>query len=336
MMGGAWAHRSRAAIDFVEDCDRDTRAMSPTGAIGGSELATSGRRWLQWGRDVVVLLKLRITTLVIITSLGGMALAVRLGAVPSLPVGTAIVAVVGLAMVVTSANILNMYLEREGDALMERTRDRPLPTGRLSPALALWIAFVLAVLALPVLAVGVNGLTAALAAWALALYAGFYTPLKRITCQAVLVGAVPGALPPLIGWTAVTGEVSLPGLALFGVLFFWQIPHFLAIGTLYLDEYSRAGVKVLPAERPMAVVRGQAMAHCVALVVVSLLLALPIGAFDGLGVAYFGAASMLGVFFLQAAAAPCDEPRAWARRLFHSSLIYLTALFLCFGLAAWI
>ena len=246
---------------------------TPTGAIGGQHASRSGV--VGRVRDVVALLKLRITTLVVITSLGGMALAVRLGAVSSLSVRTAVIAVVGLSMVVTSANMLNMYLERDGDALMERTRDRPLPSGRMNPSHALWAAFVLAVLALPVLAVGVNGLTAALAAWALALYAGFYTPLKRVTSQALLVGAVPGALPPLIGWTAATGEVALPGLALFGVLFFWQIPHFLAIGTLHLDDYTRAGVKVFPAERPMPVVRWHAMGHCLALIVVSLLLALP-------------------------------------------------------------
>ena len=306
---------------------------TPTGAIGGQHASRSGV--VGRVRDVVALLKLRITTLVVITSLGGMALAVRLGAVSSLSVRTAVIAVVGLSMVVTSANMLNMYLERDGDALMERTRDRPLPSGRMNPSHALWAAFVLAVLALPVLAVGVNGLTAALAAWALALYAGFYTPLKRVTSQALLVGAVPGALPPLFGWTAATGEVALPGLALFGVLFFWQIPHFLAIGTLHLDDYTRAGVKVFPAERPMPVVRWHAMGHCLALIVVSLLLALPFGELRGLGVGYFGVASLLGVGFLLAAAAPCDDAVAWAKRLFRSSLVYLTALFLCFGFAAW-
>lgn len=306
---------------------------TPTGAIGGHHASRSGL--VGRVRDVVALLKLRITTLVVITSLGGMALAVRLGAVSSLSVRTAVIAVVGLSMVVTSANMLNMYLEREGDALMDRTRDRPLPAGRINPSLVLWAAFVLAVLALPVLAVGVNGLSAALAAWALALYAGFYTPLKRVTSQALLVGAVPGALPPLIGWTAATGEVSLPGVALFGVLFFWQIPHFLAIGTLHLEDYTRAGVKVFPAERPMSVVRWHAMGHCLALIVVSLLLALPVGGLSGLGVGYFGAASLLGVGFLLAAAAPVEDAKEWAKRLFRSSLLYLTALFLCFGFAAW-
>ena len=118
---------------------------TPTGAIGGQHASRSGV--VGRVRDVVALLKLRITTLVVITSLGGMALAVRLGAVSSLSVRTAVIAVVGLSMVVTSANMLNMYLERDGDALMERTRDRPLPSGRMNPSHALWAAFVLYVLA---------------------------------------------------------------------------------------------------------------------------------------------------------------------------------------------
>jgi protoheme IX farnesyltransferase len=308
--------------------------LSATGGRVAAELAVERRGW--WGvvRDVVALLKLRITALVLVTSLGGMALAVRMGAA-TWNTARAALTVVGLCMVVSAANALTMYLERHSDALMERTKNRPLPAGRLSPDVALWLAWALVVLALPVLAMGVNGLTAALTFWALALYAGFYTPLKRVTSQALLVGAVPGALPPLIGWTALAGEVSLPGMALFGVLFFWQVPHFLAIATLYGQDYARAGLKVFPMEHPPEVVRRHAIGHCVALIATSLLLAPSGWGFDGLGLAYFLLAAVLGAGFFAAAWASCDEPRRWARRVFLASLIYLTVLFIGLGAAAW-
>jgi len=310
--------------------------MNPTTATGGAiEPAVAVRRRGVWSllRDVIALLKLRITALVLVTSLGGMALAVRMGAAVW-NVRTATLTVVGMCMVVSAANALNMYLERESDALMARTKDRPLPAGRLQPEVALWMAWALAVLALPVLAMGVNGLTAALTGWALALYAGFYTPLKRVTSQSLLVGAVPGALPPLIGWTALTGEVSLPGLALFGVLFFWQVPHFLAIATLCGEDYAKAGLKVMPMERPAEVVRRHAVGHGAALVAVSLVLAPSLAGFDGLGASYFLIALVLGLGFLGTTLASNRDPRRWARRVFLASLVYLTLLFVCLGAAA--
>ncbi|MEZ4440698.1 MAG: heme o synthase [Polyangiaceae bacterium] len=243
---------------------------------------------------------------------------------------------VGLCMVVGAANALNMYLERDSDALMARTKNRPLPAGRLQPVVALWLAWGLSVVALPLLAF-VNMPTALLAAWAFALYAGFYTPFKRVTHHALLIGAVPGALPPLIGWTAVTGEIGLGGLLLFGVLFFWQVPHFLAIATLFADDYANAGLKVMPKTEPPRVVRVHALVHGVLLLVVSLGLVGSLGPRGGLGLGYGLSALLLGGAFLAVIAGdPGEEAevtrrRRWARRVFFFSLIYLTALFAVIG-----
>jgi protoheme IX farnesyltransferase len=175
----------------------------------------------------------------------------------------------------------------------------------------------------------VNPLTAALAALALGLYVLAYTPLKRVTSRALLVGAIPGAMPPLLGWTAATGSIDWPGLALFGVLFFWQLPHFVAIATFRADEYARAGIIVLPAERGDRTARIHAVIYLCLLVSVSLAL-VPLGVCGSL---YCATALLLGAIFLAAGVrglSPATEKPAaahrWARQLFVVSLIYLPLL----------
>ena len=175
-------------------------------------------------RDLVTLAKPRITLLVITTTAGGLWLApVR---VDALIIGLALL---GTVLIVAGANALNMYIERDVDRRMDRTRDRPLPAGRLSPRVALWFGVALSVIAVPILAIGVNAVTALLALLAHLSYVLAYTPLKQRSHWALLVGAVPGAMPPLLGWTAATGRIGAAGLVLFGILFLWQIPHFFAI-----------------------------------------------------------------------------------------------------------
>ncbi len=167
---------------------------------------------------------------------------------------------IGTALLVAAANALNMYLERDADALMERTRDRPLPRAIVSPEAALAFGAGLA-------CVGHRRWCSwaatcspdCSASLAIAGYVAVYTPLKRVSGAALFVGAVPGALPPLMGWTAVTGHLDAPGLALFAVLFLWQIPHFLAIATYRGDDYARAGFKVLPLTRVGAAPRASTM-----------------------------------------------------------------------------
>jgi len=196
------------------------------------------RRWL---RDLVTLGKPRITGLVVLTFVGGMWLAPG-----SVERWRAIMTTVGTALLVAASNTFNMFLERNADGLMVRTSDRPLPSGRLAPetALAFWTA--LACVAVPLLFLGGNALTGLLGLGALSSYVWVYTPLKRRSAAALFVGAVPGALPPLMGWTAVTGHVAPQALALFAILFLWQIPHFLAIALYRIADYGRAGIRVLP------------------------------------------------------------------------------------------
>jgi protoheme IX farnesyltransferase len=274
--------------------------------------------------DVIALGKPRITLMVIVTQLGGIALALhaRGNSPSSLVLATS---VVGTVLVVAGANALNMYLERDSDRLMERTKNRPLPAGRLAPEVALAFGLITSLVALPLLTFVVNPMTGLLAALALLSYVLLYTPLKRRTTLSLLIGAVPGAAPPLIGWTSVTGHIEVPGLLLFAVLFFWQVPHFLAIATFRRAEYARAGLKVLPVERGDRVTRVHVVGYLALLVAASLAL-LP----AGVGGSIYGAAAGLlgaGIFAMGLAGFRRGSGDRWARSLFLGSLVYLTLLF---------
>jgi protoheme IX farnesyltransferase len=189
------------------------------------------------------LIKPRITTLVVLTTATGLWLA------PERPsFRTALFTVLGTILVVAAANVFNMYLERDTDALMPRTMNRPLPAGRIDPACALLFGVLLAAISVPLLTFVVGPLPGLLAALALVIYALVYTPLKRRTTASLLVGAVAGAIPPLIGWTAATGSIDPPALVLFAILFLWQVPHFLAIALFRRTEFARAGLLVRPNE----------------------------------------------------------------------------------------
>jgi protoheme IX farnesyltransferase len=219
-----------------------------------------------------------------------------------------------------------MYLERDSDAFMTRTMNRPLPAHRMEPQIALKFGVGLAAVSVPLLTFLVGALPGLLAAIALVSYVLLYTPLKRQTAAALLVGAIPGAVPPLIGWTAATDRLDLPGVLLFAVMFLWQVPHFLAITLFRKEEYARAGLVVQPnepgGERDA---RANIVRYVVALVAVSLLF-VPIGLAR---TAYLLAAILLGGGFLAYAFAGLREnagPR-WARKLFLFSLVYLPLLF---------
>jgi len=266
------------------------------------------------------LTKPRITALVIFTTAAGIWLA---PARPSLP--TVLLTLVGTAMVVAAANVLNMYLERDTDALMPRTMRRPLPSRRIEPRRALLFGVLLASVSVPLLAFGVGAIPGLLAAIALVGYVLIYTPLKRCTAASLLVGAVAGAMPPLIGWTAATGRIDLPGLLLFAVLFLWQVPHFLAITLLRRREYARAGL-IVQANEPAGdrEARRNIVLYTVALVAVSLMF-IPLGVG---GTVYLVSAVASGALFLALGiqglrADPCER---WARREFLGSLAYLTVL----------
>lgn len=271
-------------------------------------------------RDVISLAKPRVTALVLCTTAGGLYLAPGVVAAPLV-----LFTLLATAMTVGAANTLNCYLERDVDGLMERTRDRPLPAGRLDPRLALAVGLALAVVSVPLLTIVVNPLTALLGAVALVTYVLVYTPLKLRSPIALLVGAVPGAIPPLMGWTAATGSLDPPGLALFAVLFFWQVPHFLAIALCRKEDYLIAGLRTLPIVRGDRAARVHLALWALALVPTTLSL-VPLGVAGRL---YLIAASLLGAAFIGAClwGLRRDPGRAWARRVFLASIAYLALLF---------
>jgi protoheme IX farnesyltransferase len=271
-------------------------------------------------RDLVALTKPRITLMVLITAAGGMWLAPG-----TLDAASMAVMLLTTGMVVGAANTLNCYLERDTDRLMARTANRPLPDRRLEPWWALTLGVVMGLFAVPTLMLAVNPVTGLLGLIALVSYVAIYTPMKQYTPAALFVGALPGALPPLMGWTAVTGHIQLPGLVLFAVLFFWQVPHFIAISVFRQQEYERAGLKVLPSVRGIDSAKAQAVAYAGALWAVSLLL-VPYGL---AGTPYLVAAVILGGYFFWTALRGfwSQDADAWAKKLFVASLVYLTALF---------
>lgn len=206
-----------------------------------------------------------------------------------------IMTLIGTALSVASANTFNMIYERETDKLMRRTRFRPLATGRLKVSHAVTFAIVLGAISIFLLAAYVNLLTALLSFAAIFSYSLIYTPLKSKTPLALVVGAFPGAIPPLLGWTAVNNRVDLAGLALFGVLFAWQMPHFIAIAIYHKEDYFRAGIKVVSAVRGDHVAKVQAFLWSITLIAISFMLVpLKVG-----GVVYFIFAIALGFWFLR-------------------------------------
>ena len=270
--------------------------------------------------DLVALAKPRITALVLITTAGGYWLApVRRGPL------VAALTIIGTILIVAGANALNMYVERDIDGRMERTKNRPLPAGRLAPRVALWFGVALSVGAVPILAIGVNATTALLAVLANLSYVLAYTPLKQRSHWALLVGAVPGAMPPLLGWTAATGTIGAGGLVLFGILFLWQVPHFLAISIFRREEYARAGLKVMPNTLGLRATKHSIARYLFALLAVSLLL-VPLGVERP---AYTGLAAALGTVFLGWGCWGLREEAGarWARSLFGVSILYLALLF---------
>lgn len=271
-------------------------------------------------RDLAILMKPQITALVLITTAGGVWMAPG-----SIPLASLLAALFGTLGVVVGANTMNCYIERESDKYMGRTKNRPLPAGRISHQKALIYGLLIAIISGWILWRWVNWTTTYLAAIAFISYVWIYTPMKRLSPQALIVGSIPGALPPLMGWTAVTGRIDLAGLVLFGVLFFWQIPHFIAIAFYRQREYERAGLKTFPSQYGHTNALIQGVIWSLFLVITSLLLA-PLGVAGWL---YTSIASILGGVLLWYSVIGFWAPQrnVWARRFFLYTLIYLTALF---------
>jgi protoheme IX farnesyltransferase len=300
--------------------------MEGTFATGGRARVVAVPR----ARDVIALVKPRITMMVLFTAVGGLWLSrpFAVGAKPvasHAPLGVVALTLLGIALIVGGANALNMFIERDIDGFMKRTKDRPLPAGRMAPRFALVFGVVLSIAAVPILALGVNATTALLAVLANLLYVLAYTPLKQRSHWALHVGAVPGAIPPLLGWTAATGRVDEGGLVLFAILFFWQIAHFHSIAIFRKLEYGRAGLVVLPNVEGDESARHSIVRHASALVFVSFML-YPLHVAHRV---YLGSAAVLGAAFLFVTLLGLRKnvgPR-WARGVFGASLLYLTGLF---------
>lgn len=271
--------------------------------------------------DFLELTKPRVTLLILLT----MAFGFYLGSRGTLDWIVLLNALLGTALVAGGTSALNQYLEREIDTKMLRTKNRPLPSGRLQPKEALVFSVIISAGGLILLAVAVNLLTAILAALTLGSYVFLYTPLKQKSSLSTVVGAVPGALPPLGGWAAARGELGVEAWVLFAILFLWQLPHFLAIAWIYREDYRRGGLPMLTVVDPAGdSASRQIITNCLALLPVSLLPTLV-----GLaGAFYFAGAFVLSLMFLTCGVAVMrHRTNLSVRRLLHASLVYLPVLF---------
>jgi protoheme IX farnesyltransferase len=285
--------------------------------ITSPRAATSANsRWA----DYYELTKPRMNFLVVITTMVGYYVATR-GQIhwPLL-----MCLLVGTALCAAAASALNQYIERDLDALMSRTRNRPLVTGRIAPAHSLVFALALAALGVVLLATTVNVLTAGLGLLTIAGYVFVYTPLKRHTTLNTVIGAVPGAIPPVMGFTAAQDSVTPAAIAVFAILFFWQMPHFLAIAILYRNDYRAAGFKMLPCvDGDLVTTSRMILLYSVALIPVTLVPTM-IGA---AGAIYFFCAILMGMAFLSfGVSCAVSRSREDARKLFFASIVYLPLL----------
>jgi protoheme IX farnesyltransferase len=282
--------------------------------------AVPAAAWPLRAPDLVTLTKPRLNFLVLLTTLVGYSLGARPGAGMALLLHT----LVGTALVAGGASALNQVWDRTTDALMRRTRMRPLPDGRLQPRDAWAFGALLSIAGIVELAVFVNLLSSAMALLSLTSYLLFYTPLKTRSSLSTIVGAVPGALPAVIGWTAATDTLSIEGWVLFGIVFMWQMPHFLAIAWLYRHEYAAAGIRLLPVVEPDGRSTGrQAVLYTVGLVPISLAPALV----DLASPYYMMIALTLGaVLLVLSLEFAFTRTQNAARRLFYGSILYLPLL----------
>ena len=277
--------------------------------------------WTRRLADYWVLTKPEVNFLVLATTLAGFCLGSREPVNLRLLVHT----LLGTLLVASGTGTLNQFIERKADAQMRRTAARPLPAGRLVPSEALWFGILLAAGGGLYLWLAVNALASVLALLTLSTYLLFYTPLKKKTPLCTLVGAFPGAMPPLIGWAAAHGHLSLEAWVLYAILFFWQFPHFLAIAWMYREDYARAGLLMLPAGDRDGRATGRRILACLlALLPVSL-----VPSFLGqAGLLYFSGALALGLaFFYSGARLASSRSNALAKRLLFASILYLPLVF---------
>ena len=272
------------------------------------------------GSDFAELVKARLTLLVLLTTAVGF----YLGARGSINYGALFHAVFGTALAAAGASALNQWWEHRLDALMIRTRTRPIPSGRMAPLAAFFVGTLLGIAGVAYLKMACNGLSAVLAALTIVIYIFAYTPLKRISTANTLVGAIPGALPPMIGWAAASGRLDPGAWSLFAILFFWQLPHFFAIAWMYREDYARAGFEMVSkGDESGTRSASQSVLFCMLLLIVG-----GIPAFLGVvSSAYLLVEIVLnGMFIFAAMRFLRTQLAADARKLFFTSIIYLPLL----------
>jgi protoheme IX farnesyltransferase len=289
-------------------------ADAPLAFAGGAEV-----------RDFIILLKPRVMSLVVFTGFAGLMVAPG-----TLHPVLGAIAILCIAVAAGAAGAINMWYERDVDALMTRTKDRPLPAGRMDPAEALGFGVVLSLASVVVMALAVNFAAAALLALSIGFYIFIYTIwLKRRTPQNIVIGGAAGAFPPMIGWAAVTGDVSLASLALFAIIFMWTPPHFWALALYRCQDYAKAGIPMLPVTAGPRETRRQILLYTLAMLPFTVLPWL----LGVAGLVYLTGAAVLGAIFLAGAIAVWRAPSSEdggetaAKRLFGYSILYLFVLF---------
>jgi protoheme IX farnesyltransferase len=304
--GGSPPARARAAAASGLETDL---AVSAPGLLASLRI-----------RDFVSLTKPRVVLMIVVTT----AVAFHLGSAARPDWVQLWHTLAGTALAAGGTLALNQFLERVSDALMWRTRDRPLPSGRLTPNEALWFGGLALAIGLGYLTIMVGWLAGAVTLATASLYLGLYTPLKRWTPLCTLVGAIPGALPPVTGWAAAQGKLAVGAAVLFAILFFWQIPHTLAIARLYQADYARAGIRVMPVVHPDGVSTDRQMVvGCLALLIMALVPTLV----TLTGWVYFVGACVLGLAFLACGVRHALAPsRNSARWMVLASVLYLPVL----------
>jgi protoheme IX farnesyltransferase len=293
---------SIAVVERIEPCKR-----SHSGVLAG-----------YWA-----LTKPDVNFLIIITVFAGFCLA-RRTSLETFPYALLIHALLGSLLVASGTGALNQVIERQFDSQMRRTSRRPLVVGSISPVSALWFGILVSLGGIAYLALAVNSLSSLIAGLTLVSYLAIYTPLKRKTPMCTFVGALPGAAPPLIGWAAASGNLSVEAWLLYSMVFLWQFPHFMAIAWIYREDYDRAGFQVLPGcESRNRFVAFQSVIPALLLVPISLI---PVFAGDE-GRIYSVGALLLGVAFLyRAARLTFEQSNAAARRLLFASIVYLPSV----------
>ncbi len=295
--------------------------------VESNQTTPSTRNWRDVIQDYIELTKPRIIVLLLITTAGSMWIASE----GKVDLFLLFITVLGGAIAAASANAINCLYDRDIDAIMERTSWRPLPSGRIQPINALIFAIALAIISFTMLTVYANLLAACLAMSGIATYVGVYTIwLKRTSTQNIVIGGAAGAIPPLVGWAAVTGELSWAAWVLFAIIFVWTPPHFWALALMIRDEYAKVGVPMLPVVKGAEVTANQILLYTFLLVPVSLLLVYPCNV---MGLVYALSAIGLGGAFIYKALQLLKEPsdRNVARSVFKYSILYLALLCVAMG-----